>query len=184
MDKYWVSNSYQSIKQEQEDRQSAEEMLQYYVKWCAERNAIGCKPVSAEKHFEIEVPGTGKKLTGFIDRIDLTPSGDYEVFDYKTSKSMLSGNTIKNDFQMNGYSLAVETLYGKLPITANLLYVRKEKCIVYEVSKDSVEQSGQEMALLSKAILADQFEPTPSFGTCKFCDYQSICEAKEIDPED
>jgi len=38
--------------------------------------------------------------------------------------------------------------YDKLPTTANLLYVRKEKPIVYEVTKESVEQSDQEMISL------------------------------------
>lgn len=184
LDKYWVSNSYQSITQEQEDRKSAEQMLRYFVNWCSERKALGCTPVSAEQTFELTVGSTGKKLIGFIDRIDITPSGDYEVFDYKTGKSMLSGNTIRKDIQVNAYSLAVQALYGKLPSTANLLYVRKEKPIVYEVTEEGVGQSRQEMASLVNGILAEQFEPTPSFRTCKFCDYKNICEAKETEGED
>ena len=55
---------------------------------------------------------------------------------------------------------------------------------MYEVTKDSVEQSEQEIGSLVNAILGEQFEPTPSFNTCKFCDYQNICEAKEIEPDD
>jgi len=98
------------MTQEQEDRESAEQMLNYFVKWCSERKDLGCTPVGAEKKFELEVGSTGKKLIGFIDRIDITRSGDYEVFDYKTGKSMLSGNTIRKDIQMNAYSLAVKAL--------------------------------------------------------------------------
>jgi DNA helicase-2/ATP-dependent DNA helicase PcrA len=182
LDKYWVSNSYHSIMQEQEDRASAEKMLQYFVRWCAERKELGCNPVSAETQFEIEV--AGKKLKGFIDRIDMTPSGEYEVFDYKTGKSTLSRNEIKEDIQMNAYSLAVQAIYGKLPATATLLYVRNEKPVVYQVTKDSVQQSEQEIGSLVNGILAEQFEPTPSYGTCKFCDYWNICEAKEIEEDE
>jgi DNA helicase-2/ATP-dependent DNA helicase PcrA len=182
LDKYWVSSTYQSNTQEQEDRESAKKMLEYFVRWCAERKTLGCGPVSAETQFEIEV--AGKKLKGFIDRIDMSPSGDYEVFDYKTSKSMLSGNTIKKDIQMNAYSLAVQAIYGRLPATANLLYVRNEKPVVYPVTNDTVQQSEQEVGSLTNGILSERFEPTPSYQTCKFCDYWSICEAKEIEDDE
>ncbi len=182
LDKYWVSNAYQSTMQEQEARESAEKMLQYFVRWCAERRGLGCNPVSAETQFEIEI--AGKKLRGFIDRIDMTPSGEYEVFDYKTGKSVLSANAIKKDIQMNAYSLAVQTLYGKLPATATLLYVRKEKPVIYQVTKDSVQQSEQGIGSLVSGILSEQFEPTPSYHTCRFCDYWNICEAKEIEEDE
>jgi DNA helicase-2/ATP-dependent DNA helicase PcrA len=157
-------------------------MLQYFVRWCAERKALGCNPVSAETQFEIEV--AGKNLKGFIDRIDMTPSGDYEVFDYKTGKGMLTGNTIKKDIQMNAYSLAVQAIYGKLPATATLLYVRNEKPIVYKITENDVQQSEQEIGSLVNGILSEQFEPTPSYQTCKFCDYWNICEAKEIEEDE
>jgi len=52
---------------------------------------------------------------------------------------MQSGNSIKKDIQMNAYSLAIKAIYGKLPATANLLYVRKEKPIVYDGTKDSAQ---------------------------------------------
>ena len=71
-------------------------------------------------------------MIGHIDRMDRTPDGDYEVFDYKTGKSMLTGKSIRKDIQMNLYSLAIEDLYGKLPASANLLYVRKEKKLSYD----------------------------------------------------
>jgi RecB family exonuclease len=182
LDKYWVSNSYQSLTQEQEDRKAAESMLQYFVSWCAERKSLGCTPFAAEKEFEIEVEN-GKKLKGFIDRIDLTPSGDYEVFDYKTGKSMLNGNSIRKDIQMNGYSLAVRSLYGRLPSTANLLYMRNAKSVVYDVSDEIVDRAGQEISLLVQGILGEKFVPTPGPFICKFCDYRSICDAKEIEED-
>jgi hypothetical protein len=62
--------------------------------------------------------------------------------------------------------------------------VRNEKPVVYEVTKDSVQQSEQEIGSLVNGILAEQFEPTPSYGTCKFCDYWNICEAKEIEEDE
>lgn len=56
--------------------------------------------------------------------------------------------------------------------------------LAYEVTKESVEQSQQEMKSLVNGILTKQFEPTPSFSTCKFWDYKNICEAKEVEPDE
>jgi DNA helicase II / ATP-dependent DNA helicase PcrA len=181
LDYYWVSSSYQSITAEQEDRAHAERMLEFFAMWCAERKGMGCTPFAAEKDFEIEV--AGKKVIGFIDRIDLTPSGNYEVFDYKTGKSTLNGNTIRSDIQMNLYSLAIEKLYGKLPQSANLLYLRKEKKLSYDAKQDSVTKSKEQMVSLIDGILNERFDPMPDFNTCRFCDYQSICDAKEIEED-
>ena len=100
-------------------------MLEFFITWCAKRKAAQCTPFAAEQDFELQI--SDKKVIGFINRIDKTPSGDYEVFDYKTVKTMLSGNIIRSDIKMNLYSLAIEKLYDKLPKSANLLYLRKEK---------------------------------------------------------
>jgi DNA helicase II / ATP-dependent DNA helicase PcrA len=181
LDHYWVSSSYQSITAEQEDRVHAEKMFEFFVLWCAERNGMGCTPFEAEKYFEIEI--AGKKVIGFIDRIDLTPSGNYEVFDYKTGKSTLHGNTVRSDIQMNLYSLAIEKLYGKLPQSANLLYLQKEKKLSYDAEQDAVAKSKEEMISLIEGILKEMFDPKPDYNTCKFCDYQSICDAKELEED-
>ena len=179
LDHYWVSSSYRSLMAEKEDRAHAERMLEFFVNWCAERKAAQCMPVAAEQEFEIKL--AGKKVIGYIDRIDKTPSGDYEVFDYKTGKSMLTGNTIRKDIQMNLYSLAIEDLYGKLPASANLLYVRKEKKLSYDADGESVQQSKADMVSLIEGILDENFNALPDYNTCRFCDYQSICEAKEVE---
>lgn len=184
LDRYWVSSSYQNVKTEREDRAYAEKMLEFFCKWCAERKDAGCKPFKAEEKFEIEI--AGKKVIGYIDRMDVTPSGDYEVFDYKTSRSTLNGSTIRSDIQMNLYSLAIQKLYGKLPLSSNLLYLRKEKRVSYEVTESSVAKSRDDITMLMDGILNGRFNPTPDYNTCRFCDYWSICEAKEeqIEEED
>ena len=33
----------------------------------------------------------------------------------------------------------------------------------------------------AEEILKENFKATPSFAACKFCSYQSICDAKIID---
>jgi hypothetical protein len=56
--------------------------------------------------------------------------------------------------------------------------------------KDSFFQPGlvnqciNEMTSLIDGIMNEKFGPTPGYNTCRFCDYQSICEAKEVEGEE
>ena len=104
------------------------------------------------------------------------------MFDYKTGKSMLNGNTIRTDIQMNLYSLAAK-LYGKLPKSASFLYLRKEKKVSYDSEQESVAKSREDMTSLIDGIMNEKFGPKPDYNTYRFCDYQSICEAKEIEED-
>lgn len=81
------------------------------------------------------------------------------------------------------YSLAIEKLYGKLPQSANLLYLRKEKRLSYDSKQDAVAKSREEMTTLIDGTLNERFGPKPDYNTCRLCDYQSICEAKEVEED-
>lgn len=181
LDRYWVSSSYQNVTTENEDKASAEKMIDFFIKWVTEQKMSGNTPIAAEQEFEIDL--AGKKLLGFIDRIEKTLTGEYEVYDYKTGKSELNGSTIKKDIQVNAYSIGIQKKLGKLPISVSLLYLRKEKRLPYQVTAESVDMVKQEMITLTDGILSERFPPTPDYFTCKYCDYQSICDAKEIDEE-
>ncbi len=90
----WSSDAYASRTHELEDRVKAEAMLDTYLTWQAvNRNAI----VAAEKKFQF--PLNGRKVKGFIDRIEQTPEGEYVVVDFKTGSkpSSLTKNAVLSD---------------------------------------------------------------------------------------
>ena len=93
-------------------------MLDTYLAWqAANRNTI----VAAEKKFQF--PLNGRKVKGFIDRIEQTPEGEYVVVDFKTGAkpSSLTKNSVPADIQLNLYSLAIKEMFGKLPTACILL---------------------------------------------------------------
>lgn len=77
----------------------------------------------------VEIPGTGFRIRGFIDRLDLSPDRlTARVRDYKT------GRSIGDDVVLNGgkelqrclYAFAVKALLGdKVEIAASLLFLRE-----------------------------------------------------------
>jgi CRISPR/Cas system-associated exonuclease Cas4 (RecB family) len=65
-----------------------------------------------------------------------------------------------------------------LPVKASLFYVEKDKMVEYPVTEESVKETVDTIIDMTKEILSENFEATPSYSACMFCSYQSICDAK------
>ena len=169
----WIFNSYQSQSEENTATQRAEGMVKTYVKWEKEtKNEL----VGLEVPFDVKIGDI--TFTGRIDRLEKNPDGKYEVVDFKSGKTVKSKNKAKIDPQLNIYAKAVEKLKGELPVKASLFYVEKDKMVEYPVTEESVKETVDTIIDMTKEILSENFEATPSYSACMFCSYQSICDAK------
>ncbi len=169
----WIFNSYQSQSEENTATQRAEGMVKTYVKWEKEtKNEL----VGLEVPFDVKIGDI--TFTGRIDRLEKNPDGKYEVVDFKSGKTVKSKNKAKIDPQLNIYAKAVEKLKGELPVKASLFYVEKDKMVEYAVTEESVNETMDTIIGMTKEILLENFEATPSYSACMFCSYQSICDAK------
>jgi len=172
----WSSEAYASRTHELEDRVRAEAMLDTYLAWQeANRNTI----VAAEKRFQF--PLNGRRVKGSIDRIEQTPEGEYVVVDFKTGvkPSSLTKNSVLADIQLNLYSLAIREMFGKLPQRASFYYIRDNRMVDYFPTEETVGLFAETAKSIISAVCAERFGPTPSYQTCRFCDYADLCEKKE-----
>jgi len=172
----WSTAAYESKSHERNDRATAETLLDTYLVWQASNpNRI----LDAERKFQINLEG--RTVKGTIDRLEETPEGEIVVIDFKTGSipGGLSKNTIREDMQMNLYSLAVRELYGKLPIRASLFYLSPNKTYNYTPTTETIRKFQERVTGLISAVCAEKFAPTPDFQTCKWCDYKDFCEEKE-----
>ena len=80
---------------------------------------------------------------------------------------------------MNVYCLAVRDKFGKLPQRASLFYVKHDKLVDYYPDEESINAQQQRAEAMIEKILAESFESTPSYQTCKFCDYVPLYDKKE-----
>ncbi len=176
LEKEWNSNVYETKTKEKQDYELAKKMVLTFLDW-AKNNPN--KPIDVEKNFKITIGDI--PFYGFIDRIEVTPEGEYEVIDFKTGHDYENKKSIREDFQMNIYALGVEKIYGKLPKKASLFYIKKEKVIQYEIDAKQVESVKSVIEEKVQQILKEEFEPTPAYKTCNWCDYQPICDAKEME---
>jgi RecB family exonuclease len=89
--------------------------------------------VDAEPHFEVPIPtgdGITAVLSGYIDRVELTPQGRVVIVDLKTGKhEPQSDSTVAANPQLAAYQLAFESgaipgADGHVPGGAKLLVLR------------------------------------------------------------
>ena len=82
-------------------------------------------PQSCEQRVEVELED-GTLLRGFVDRIDVAPTGELRVVDYKTGKAPPEARALaefKAMFQMKFYAVALLRSRGVLPARLRLLYL-------------------------------------------------------------
>jgi DNA helicase-2/ATP-dependent DNA helicase PcrA len=173
LDRYWSSDAYNSKTKEQEDRRKAEAMIDTFLEW---QKNNGNQIVGVEIGFGIEI--AGRLVRGFIDRVEKTKDGQYCVIDFKTGSKNETGNTIRENIQMNVYALAVLKKYGKLPTRASLYFVKTNETVDYAPDNTWIDVQRERLEEMIQAVLEEKFAAAASYD-CRWCDYEGICEAKE-----
>lgn len=119
-------------------------------------------------------------LHGYVDRIDIAPTGEVRIVDYKTGKSPKPGWEEKALFQLRIYALLYFRQAGVLPRLLQLIYLGDGR-IVKAVPRDG-DLVATEKALLESAerifdaIEKELFPPKPS-KLCDWCYFKKICPA-------
>ena len=175
LEHFWSSAAYRLRKKEREDKASAEQMIDAYLAWQAQNEN---KVVDVEMKFAFNL--SGRVVKGFIDRVERTPEGNYVVIDFKTGSQSETKNSIKENVQMNVYCLAILEKFGTLPRRASLFYIKHGKTVDYFPDSEPLEQQKVRLTSMIDAVLQERFPGNPAYQTCRFCDYEDLCEEKEI----
>jgi len=174
----WNTSEYlqSSIQKENQDKQSLVSALTSYQKWTSEnKNEI----TATELRFSTHIGGL--QVNGVIDRVEKTPEDDYVIIDYKTGGKNKKIKKVEDSLQLNMYCIALKENknYGKLPKLASFFYVEKpegEQHFDYEVSQSKVDEVKRVLETYAESIKRKEFDATPEQWTCKYCDYNDICE--------
>jgi putative RecB family exonuclease len=119
-------------------------------------------------------------LHGYVDRIDVAPTGEVRIVDYKSGKSPKPGWEEKALFQLRVYALLYWRLHGVIPSLLVLHYLADARSV--RSAPNDRELLSTEKKLLQiadeiiQAIEKDHFPPKPS-KLCDWCFFKTICPA-------
>ena len=137
-------------------------------------------PESCEQRVEVEL-ADGTLLRGFVDRIDVAPTGELRVVDYKTGKAPPEARALaefKAMFQMKFYAVALLRSRGVLPARLRLLYLADGQVLDYTPDLDELLRFEKTLMAIWRAIqsagVTGDFRPHPS-RMCDWCAHHSHC---------
>ncbi|AUG76224.1 recombinase RecB [Kitasatospora sp. MMS16-BH015] len=135
-------------------------------------------PVERELYVET-VLDSGLLLRGYIDRVDVAPTGEVRLVDYKTGRAPSRDFEGKAMFQMKFYALVVWRLKGVIPRRLQLVYLGGGGDVVtYDPDEADLLATERKLKALwetiTKAVATGDFPATKN-RLCDWCDHQSSC---------
>jgi putative RecB family exonuclease len=138
------------------------------------------EPQSCEQRVEVEL-ADGTLLRGFVDRIDVAPTGELRVVDYKTGKAPPAARALaefKAMFQMKFYAVALLRSRDVLPARLRLIYLADGQVLDYSPELDELLRFEKTLIAIWRAIQSagatGDFRPSPS-RLCDWCAHQVHC---------
>lgn len=146
--------------------------------WFGLEDPTRLEPAERELYVETEVDGL--TLRGYVDRLDVAPSGAMRVVDYKTGRSPSERFESKALFQMKFYALVLWKLHGEIPTLLQLVYLGNGEIVRYapdEQDLRGVERKVKALwAAIERAAETADWRPSPS-RLCDWCEHRPICPA-------
>ena len=119
-------------------------------------------------------------LHGYVDRLDIAPTGEVRIVDYKTGKSPQPGWEEKALFQLRVYALLYWQNEGVLPRLLQLIYLGDSKIVKSEPNEAQLKSTEKILknigAEILSAIQQNDF-PTKKSRLCDWCFFKAICPA-------
>ena len=137
------------------------------------------QPHGREELVEVTLPD-GLLLRGFVDRLDVAPTGALRVVDYKTGAVPREAFEAKALFQMKFYALVLWRTRGVVAAQLKLLYLKDGDALTYAPDEAELlrfERTLQAIwAAIERAVATGDFRANKS-RLCSWCDHQALCPA-------
>jgi DNA helicase II / ATP-dependent DNA helicase PcrA len=146
--------------------------------WTGEVSGIGQAELE-EQQFELVIDDPSGAppvvITGSIDRIDRLPSGGIEVVDYKTGRTN-SQKDVARSLQLSIYALACRDALGLgTPERVTLYFTESAQRMSTTRTDAELDAARADILARTARIRSGAFVATPSFETCRRCDYARLC---------
>jgi putative RecB family exonuclease len=123
---------------------------------------------------------SGLTLRGYIDRLDVAPTGEIRIVDYKTGLAPREEYEARALFQMKFYALALWRTGGTVPRLLQLIYLGNGELVRYAPDETDLLATERKINALWQAIdraaTSGDWRPRPS-RLCEWCSYRPLCPA-------
>ena len=132
-------------------------------------------------HRELQVQAvlsSGLRLRGYIDRLDVSASGDVRIVDYKTGTAPRAEFEARALFQMRFYALVLWRTRGMVPKLLQLMYLGNGEIVRYAPDEADLLATERKIEALWRAIqrARDAEDWRPRRGRlCDWCSHQQFC---------
>jgi len=119
-------------------------------------------------------------LHGYVDRLDVAPTGEVRIIDYKTGKSPKPGWEEKALFQLRVYALLYWKNHGVLTRLLQLIYLGDGKVVRSQPTIADLESTEKILLQIARDLEASyekDYWPTKTSRLCDWCHFKSICPA-------
>ena len=159
-----------------EERQLHEKARAALLRYHSRLGGEAAEPRWFERSFHF--PLGRHHIRGRVDRVDALAGGGYELIDYKTGPPKRA-EQLRDDVQLALYAVAAREAW-QLEATERTYYYVLDDARVRLGADDGgrawIEDAVEEVGA---GILAQGFEPRPSYAVCAMCEYRIACPAAE-----
>jgi len=169
----WTSAGFEDDYQEQEYKKDGLAQLRAF-----HASTLASPPhvIAQEKVFELPMDNH-VVLAGRIDQVNRLGNGEDEIVDYKTGKPRDSDKARK-DVQLGAYALAAREVFDWNPSKLTFYFLQTNRGVSTSRDEKQLKKLRSEIQEAAADIRAGEFHAKPGFA-CRFCDYESVCPARE-----
>ena len=121
---------------------------------------------------------SGLTLRGYIDRLDIAPTGEIRIVDYKTGTAPREEFEARALFQMKFYAVVLWRTGGTIPRVLQLIYLGNGEIVRYAPDEGDLLATERKINALWQAIdrarTSGDWRPRQS-RLCDWCSYQALC---------
>jgi RecB family exonuclease len=181
MQQQWVSAGYESTQEQQQFQQVAATLLQHYH--ARTREALlemppeqRPRPLMQERLLRMDMGRFA--LVGRVDRVDEHPDGTLEIIDYKSWRTDVTPEEVRDDLAMGCYQLLLKHLYPDRRIIATIVALQTGAFASASLSDEALTEFREDIRLLGEEILARDFEylEPQRIPHCEHCDFLPLCQ--------
>jgi putative RecB family exonuclease len=121
---------------------------------------------------------SGLTLRGYIDRLDIAPTGELRIVDYKTGTAPREEYEARALFQMKFYAVVLWRTRGSIPRLLQLIYLGNGEVVRYAPDEADLRATERKINALWQAIdrarTSGDWRPRQS-KLCDWCAFQALC---------